>query len=134
MSVAKQNNENPSTHLHWFHVQYFCDAPLHDQKVGIVDVHLHRTKQIHNLLLQHRFAIDEVFVFAAAANTDLTRNGYFFATFVTNWTVVCISVVKHNGYRCFCDAGLTIFVHQFLQRARPNLLVLFVNGLPLFVK
>lgn len=59
------------THLHRFHVQHFGDATLHDQKIRIVHVHLDGTEEVDHSFIEHRSPIDEVLVFATAANTHL---------------------------------------------------------------
>lgn len=69
--MKHQKLEISMTYLHWFHVQYFGDATLHNQKIGIVHIHLNGTEEIGNSFIEHRTAIDEVFIFATATNTHL---------------------------------------------------------------
>lgn len=102
-------------YLHRFHVQYFCDAALHNQEIRIVHIHLNGAKQIGHSFIQHSTAIDEIFIFTAAADTDLPRNCDFFAIFKAHWAIIRIGVVKNYSYRCFCNTALTIFENQLLQ-------------------
>lgn len=99
--------------LVWFHVQYFCDASLHDQEIRIVDVQLNGTEEIGNFFVQYNFTVDQVFVFAADDNLPGYR--YFAAFFVANWTLIRIGIVEYNSDGGFCDASLAAFENQFLQ-------------------
>lgn len=85
-------------YLHRLHVQHFGDAALHNQKIWIVDIHLNGTKEIGHFLVEHRTAIDEIFVLAAAADTYLPRYCDLFAIFIANWTITWVCVVKNNGH------------------------------------
>lgn len=108
-------------YLHRLHVQHFGDAALHNQKIWIVDIHLNGTKEIGHFLVEHRTAIDEIFVLAAAADTYLPRYCDLFAIFIANWTITWVCVVKNNGHWRFRYTTLAIFEDQFLQWCGTNL-------------
>ena len=50
------------SHLWWLHVQNFCDTPLHDEEVWVVDIELYRPEQILHPHVVCVAAIDEVLV------------------------------------------------------------------------
>lgn len=52
-----------------FHIEYFGDASLHDQEVGIVDVELDGTEHVLHAYIVYRCAVDHVLV--AATNNHL---------------------------------------------------------------
>lgn len=115
LQTNEQTKLSITAYLHRFHIQNFCDAALHNQEIRIVHIHLNGTKQIGHSFVQHSTAIDEIFIFTAAADTDLPRNRDFFAIFKAHRAIIRIGVVKNNSYRCFCNTALTIFENQLLQ-------------------
>lgn len=120
-ALHKHNVALNSTYLHRFHVQHFCDAALHNQEIWIVYIHLNGTEQVGNSFIQHRSSIDEILIFAAT-DTNLPGDRNLSAIFIANRAIIGIGVIKHNGHRCFCDASLSIFENQLLQRCRSNLM------------
>lgn len=103
-----------SPHLHWFHIQHFCDSDLHNQKIRIVYIHLNWTKQIGYSFVLHRFAIDEIFIFSAATDNNLACDSNLFTALISNWTIWWICVIEYNTNSGFCYTGLSIFKYQFL--------------------
>ena len=59
----------PQVYLCWFHVEYFGDAALHDEEVGIVDIELHRAEHVLDTRVVGVAAIDQVLV--ASTNNNL---------------------------------------------------------------
>ena len=59
-----QHGEN----LNWFHVEYFGDSTLHDEKVGVVNVELNGLEQVLNCLLLRSMSVDEVLTLSTHHN------------------------------------------------------------------
>lgn len=49
-------------YLWWLHVEYFSDPALHDEEVRVVDVQLHRAKQVLDTRGRGITPIDQVLV------------------------------------------------------------------------
>lgn len=92
---------------------------LHDEKVWVVDIKLHRMKQILNLTGWCIASIDEIF--ALAADQNLTSDGDFFALFVSNRGRGLLFIIENDAYRCLIDPRLTLFVNQFRKVSGANL-------------
>lgn len=95
-----------------FHIQHLRDSSLHNEKIRIVYVQLHRTKQIRNFFIQNRFAVNQILSFAA--HKHLPGDRYFSTFFVTDWTLTGVRIIKKYCNGCFRNACLATFEHKLL--------------------
>lgn len=128
---------------------------LHDEKMRVVDIKTNRAEQVLNPGVFGVDPIDEVFV--PATNYNLTERehlsisnqtldqlpAFVLRLFNTNLSchcdlVVCfkpkrtlafVGVVKRDGYSCFGDTTLSIFVHQILEVGGSDLKVTIASAL-----
>lgn len=96
----------------WLHVQDFSNLPLHNQKVWIVDIELHWTKQILNLFILHCWPIYHVF--ALAPQDNLSGDCDFWHILKTRWTLLWVIIVKSDRHCSFIYATLATLVDQIL--------------------
>jgi len=109
----------PGTYLQRLHVQYFGDATLHDQKVWIVDVELHRVEQVLHARIVCRRAVDQVLV--APADDDDARDGDLVVLVVAKGTLLLVRVVEGDAHGRLCDTCLTALINEILEVGGSNL-------------
>ena len=132
------------THPGRFHVEDFCDATLHDEEVGIVDVELHRPKHVLNSRVVGIVSIDKVLVTTSYHNLkhkivlqsffkrytslislrsflmepfmllNLACDGNFIVLLITERTMFLVTVVEYNANSCLCHTSLSVLVDKLL--------------------
>lgn len=92
---------------------------LHNKKVRIINIQLHRMKQIRHLSRRTVSPIDQILVLPPYQH--LTRHVHLLALLVSHGTAVFILVVKDYGNRGLVYSGLALFVDQFGEVAGTDL-------------
>lgn len=92
---------------------------LHNQKVRIVHIQLHRMKQIRHLPRRTIPPIDQIF--ALPPDQNLPRHIHLLALLIAHGTAGLVLVVKDDGDGGLVDTGLTLLVDQFGEVAGADL-------------
>lgn len=95
------------------------ELTLHDQKVGIVDIQLHRMEQVGHLPRRTVPSINEIFTLAPDEN--LPRDIDLLALLVPHRTIGLVFIVKNDCDRGLVDARLALFVDELGEVAGANL-------------
>jgi hypothetical protein len=94
------------------HVQHFGYAPLHNEKVGVVDVELDGLEQVLDRMLLRAMSVYEVL--RGSAQDNLPSDGYLGIFFEANRRFGLVFVVKHDRDGGLRDTCLASFVDEVL--------------------
>eukprot|EP00850_Spirogloea_muscicola_P009445 SM000053S17402 [mRNA] locus=s53:151404:158697:- [translate_table: standard] len=97
-------------------VAYLGYPSLHDEEVRIVDIQLHGMEEILDTARQSCHAIDGVL------RSHLSRDNDLPTVLIANGAADTIGIVEGDGDSSLGHAGLTLLVHQLLQRLGSHVL------------
>jgi hypothetical protein len=92
---------------------------LHNKKVRIIDIQLHRVKQIGHLPRRRIPPINQIL--ALAPDQHLPRHVDLLALLVSHGTAGFVLVVEHDGDGGLVDARLALFVNELGEVAGADL-------------
>lgn len=96
-----------------FHVQDLCNAALHDDEIGVVDVEADTLEQVLNSGLLGTMSIDEIF--ACAAHDNLPCDADLSILLEAYRAGLLVGVIEDDGDAGLCDTGLPAFVDEILE-------------------